>query len=123
MSCKRLFMNFEEVKDYIIPVLIIGYFARKYWRNKKMKSQIPSLIKEGGIIIDVRSRGEFSMGNNPKSINIPLDELDTRLNEIAKDKPILLCCASGGRSSMAAGILSRNGYKKIFNTGSWVNTL
>ncbi|MBF0312536.1 MAG: rhodanese-like domain-containing protein [Oligoflexia bacterium] len=85
--------------------------------------QLPELIKGGAQIIDVRSREEFAEAANPKSKNIPLDEIDKRVKEINLTHAIIVCCASGGRSAMAEKILKAKGFKNVFNAGAWQNTL
>ena len=70
-------------------------------------------------IIDVRTRGEFMSGNVAGSINIPLNEIQNRVNEIKEmQQPIVLCCASGARSGQATGFLKSNGIN-CKNGGSW----
>ena len=71
------------------------------------------------LILDVRTLQEYTMGHAPGSLNIPLNELPTRLGELDRDQLIFACCAGGGRSSMAKLILDRAGFKKVANTGSW----
>ena len=74
-----------------------------------------------GTIVDVRTPGEFSGGNVAGSINIPLQELPQRLDEIKQLKTTLvLCCASGGRSGMATQMLSQQGIE-CCNGGSWLD--
>ena len=74
-------------------------------------------------IVDVRTPGEFMGGNVAGSINIPLQEIEQRLDEIKNlPKPIVLCCASGGRSSIASSFLQSNGIA-CENAGSWFNLL
>ena len=60
-------------------------------------------LRNGALIIDVRSPGEFSTGHLPGAINLPLDDIETALPVKVKDKsrPLLLHCASGVRSGMA----------------------
>ena len=70
-------------------------------------------------IIDVRSQGEFSGGSFPGSINIPLDSLQNNLNKINKNKQILVCCASGARSSMAKRVIEGHGAENVYNVGAW----
>ena len=71
-------------------------------------------------IIDVRTPGEFMGGNVAGSVNIPLNEIPQRLNEIKEmPQPIVLCCASGARSGQATGFLNSNGIK-CENGGSWL---
>lgn len=72
-------------------------------------------------IVDVRSRGEFMGGNVAGSINIPLDEVMDRLEEIkALKEPIILCCASGGRSGQATSYLKSQGIE-CENGGGWLD--
>src|SRR5690242_9249854 len=80
-------------------------------------------LKERGVIIlDVRTRGEFSSGHVQGSINIPVGELSSKLDKIKnKEKPIITCCASGMRSASAKSILVSKGYKEVYNGGSWMN--
>ncbi len=84
---------------------------------------LPTLRAQGAIEIDVRSPAEFSQGNCPGSINIPVGELASRLDEIPKDRPIIVCCASGGRSGMAKMILTSKGFTNVYNIGTWTNLL
>lgn len=79
-----------------------------------------NLLKEGAVILDVRSRGEYKGGHIKGSLNIPVDELTSNLNRIPdKNKPIIACCASGGRSGSACGILKSHGYTNVINGGGW----
>ena len=72
------------------------------------------------VIIDVRTQGEFSMGNVNGSINIPLDTIPNRLDEIRNmGKPIVVCCASGGRSNAACQWLNAQGLTDVFDGGPW----
>lgn len=79
------------------------------------------IIKEKqGTIIDVRTPAEFMGGNVAGSINIPLQEITNRMDELKKLKlPLVLCCASGGRSGQAHGYLAQLGIE-CFNGGSWL---
>lgn len=84
--------------------------------------ELEKIIKEkAGTIVDVRTREEFMGGNVNDSINIPLQEIQQRLGEIKKLKtPLVLCCASGGRSAMATGFLISQGIE-CMNGGSWLD--
>lgn len=77
------------------------------------------LKAKGALIVDVRSSMEFSGGAVPGSRNIPLDQLPMRMNELDRDKPIILCCASGARSASAQRFLQQAGFTKVFNAGPW----
>ncbi len=71
-------------------------------------------------IVDVRSPGEYSMGCVEGSVNIPLDQVPHKIEEFKSMKrPLVLCCASGGRSGQAVQFLEANGIEEIYNGGGW----
>ena len=71
-------------------------------------------------IIDVRSTGEYMQGHVAGSLNIPLNEIPDRINEIKKIiGPKLLVCASGNRSGQAEQFLRSEGLEDVYNAGSW----
>ena len=82
---------------------------------------IEQLITENqGTIVDVRTPAEFMGGHVVDSINIPLNEITDRMEEIKSLKsPLILCCASGNRSGQVANYLTANGIS-CFNGGSWM---
>ncbi len=116
-------MAFTQWQNYILPLSIAAYFLWRYLQRKKMQKLIPELLKKGATIIDVRSHEEFVGGANEKSINIPLDQLEKKSKDLDPNSPIILCCASGGRSAMALLVLKKKGFKELYNAGAWVNTL
>lgn len=83
---------------------------------------ITEVLASGAVLIDVRSAGEFGGGHAKGAINIPLDELESKLGQIkGYKKPIVLCCASGMRSARAKALLSGNGITDLYDAGSWRN--
>ena len=81
-------------------------------------SSLKEMIKAGAKILDVRSAAEFEDESYPGAINIPLNLIPVKLDEIGpKDKPIILYCASGARSAMAARFLKQEGYSNVVNAG------
>ena len=78
-------------------------------------------LKNGALVIDVRTAGEFNSGHLTNAINIPLDQIATAVPERVKDKSqvLLLHCASGMRSGMAQKKLNSLGYTNAFNLGSY----
>ena len=85
------------------------------------KVNYAQLLKEGAVIIDVRSKGEFSGGHIKKSVNIPLDCIGSQLHLLKdKEQHIITCCASGMRSGMAKSVLKSKGYKNVYNGGSYI---
>jgi len=78
------------------------------------------LVKNGAIILDVRSTGEFAGGHIKGSINISVDTLRNNLAKLNdKNKIIITCCASGMRSASAKSILQSNGFVNVYNGGGW----
>jgi rhodanese-related sulfurtransferase len=80
------------------------------------------IIKEKkGTIVDVRTTTEFMGGNVEGSINIPLQEIQQRIDELKNLKePLVLCCASGNRSGQATQFLTQQGIE-CCNGGSWLD--
>ncbi len=83
---------------------------------------VEKIIKENkGTILDVRTSREFSGGSVAGSINMPLNEIPERINELKSMKaPLILCCASGARSGQANSFLEQYGIE-CYNAGSWLN--
>ena len=111
----------QFIKEYWPFLLLIVWFTYKWWRGQQIKSQLPALESAGATLVDVRSVGEFAHANAAGTLNIPLSELGHRLSEIPKDKPVVVCCASGSRSGMAKLLLLKNGYRNVHNIGNWSN--
>lgn len=74
-------------------------------------------IKAGATVVDVRTPGEFQSGAYPGALNIPVQELDCRLGELSKDRPIVVYCASGMRSASAERLLRARGFADVVNGG------
>jgi phage shock protein E len=86
------------------------------------KIDFAELLKNGAIVVDVRSHGEFVGGHIKNSVNIPLDQVSNAGKKIKdKNKVILTCCASGMRSGAAKGILKSAGFNHVHNAGSWTS--
>lgn len=83
------------------------------------------LNREDGLVIDVREDGEWLTGHIPNARHIALAKLDGALGDLGKHKerPIVVCCASGNRSVMACSKLRKAGFEKVFNLsggiGAW----
>ena len=70
-------------------------------------------------IIDVRTTPEFSGGCVEGSLNIPLNEVPQRVEELKKLQPMVMCCAAGVRSGQAVNYLNQMGLTEVYNGGSW----
>lgn len=106
---------YSSAKD---PIAIAGYVASNiisgkmpviYWED--IKTADPDKFT----LLDVRTTEEFSLGSIPESLNIPVDDLRSRLAEIPADKPIYVFCQVGLRGYLAQQILVGNGFKEVYN--------
>ena len=70
-------------------------------------------------IVDVRKENEFLAGHVKGSINIPLDKISEKAEELKQMKPLILCCLSGGRSGQATAYLESLGHTDVYNGGGW----
>lgn len=66
-------------------------------------------------LLDVRSLGEWKGGHAKSAIHIPLNEVEQRISEIPKNKPVVVICASGVRSSVCATKLGQAGFSPVYN--------
>lgn len=109
--------------DWIIPLVAVAVIAT-FLLLKRMsfvtEEMAQKLLKDGALIIDVRSPEEFRGDHVPGAINLPLDRLSGSIARCAPDKnhPLLVHCLSGGRSAIAKHQLQTLGYTKVFNLGS-----
>ncbi|WP_243428281.1 rhodanese-like domain-containing protein [Clostridium rhizosphaerae] len=128
----------QNVIWWLLAAFIIFTLLRKrffMFNNKNVKNinadEGYKLINENKnmIILDVRTKGEFESGHIPKAKNIPVQQLSTRIKELEKykDVPILVHCASGGRSPSAVRALAKNNFTQVYhlNKGlmSWKHQL
>ncbi|OGZ78171.1 MAG: hypothetical protein A2358_02370 [Candidatus Staskawiczbacteria bacterium RIFOXYB1_FULL_37_44] len=84
-----------------------------------MEENLKNIIKNGALIIDVRTSEEYKGGHIKGSLNVPLDEIGKAMSWLIKDVPAVVVCASGSRSEEAVRILKADGFEKVYNGGSW----
>ncbi len=105
---------YSSAKD---PVNMVGFVAENillerlhvfYWNEMEK-------IKVDDLLLDVRRADEYQAGKIDKAINIPVDEIRNRLNEIPRDKHIYIYCEAGLRGYLAQRILKQNGYINVSN--------
>lgn len=71
------------------------------------------MVEEGAQLVDVRADHEWEAGRISGATHVPLPELPQRTGEIDKDRPVVLYCRGGNRSSMAATALTEAGYDAV----------
>lgn len=110
---------YSSAKD---PVNMLGYVSTNIYDNVYKQVQyyeIDDIIKNGGVLVDVRDEMERDMGYIEGSINIPLSEIRDRLNELDQNKKVYVTCQVGLRGYLAARILSENGFEAINLDGGY----
>lgn len=113
----------DFLQQYWPMLALVAWFGYKWWNSRRVVALLPALKAKGALLVDVRSAGEFAAANAPGTINIPLGDLGSRLAEIPKTAPVVLCCASGSRSGMAKLMLKKNGYPEVYNVGACTKIL
>lgn len=107
---------YSSAKD---PVNILGYVATHVFKKEYTTLQwneVNDHLKQGHLLLDVRTALEYDLGHIPGSINIDLDELRFNLHRLpSKDAPIIITCQVGHRGYLALRILQENGYTQVYN--------
>jgi phage shock protein E len=108
---------------YIIIGAAVLFVLMPILRNAspKRKQQLREMAEGGAMLLDVRSPAEHASGHVFGSLNIPLQNLASKIGDLPKDKtiPIIVYCASGMRSGSAATILQASGYTNVTNGGGY----
>lgn len=112
---------YSSAKD---PVNMAGFVAENILNKKSRIIQWRELaeLPADTIRIDVRTHDEYKLGTIPGFINIPVDELREHLDELPKEKPIVVTCAVGLRGYLAYRILVQNGFKHVRNLSGGYKT-
>lgn len=110
----------------ILPLLFIALSTTacsQSYKNVSASEARKMIDKQQVVVVDVRTNAEWNAGHlkNAKHIDISKPDFDTRISELKKDATVIVYCAVGGRSSRAAGILSKNGFKKVYNLDGGIN--
>jgi len=81
---------------------------------------IRQALREGGVIIDLRTPYEYDQGHIPHAINIPVDRIKANIGRIRSlNKPVILCCGTGSHCWEAATLLREAGITRVHNGGGW----
>ncbi|HVC47714.1 MAG TPA: rhodanese-like domain-containing protein [Terracidiphilus sp.] len=105
---------------FVVLALLLGFIVMRRAGQVPIK-KAKELIRQGGMIIDVRTSTEYMTKHLSQSVNVPVDEIDMVIPGRVKDRNriILLHCQSGMRSKTAKEKLERQGYTQVYNLGSY----
>jgi rhodanese-related sulfurtransferase len=100
-------------------VLLVGTEVARQLRKYRevTPTQATQLInREDAVVLDVRSANEFQEGHIGGARNIPADALEQHKKQLdkLKDKPVIVCCIAGPRSTKVAGWLTANGFERVY---------
>ena len=102
---------------WLIAAMVALYVARFLWFRLRA-GEAKKLVAEGASLVDVRTEQEFARGHLDGARNIPVHQIAARAKkEIPRGKPVVVYCASGMRSAMAASALRRAGFERVVNLG------
>lgn len=115
--------GFSELAALFLGAGLIGWMIWNRWlgmwlvgvRSLDAAEYFRKMREEKPVVLDVRSPAEWADGHPKGALLIPLHELNLRLDEIPRGRPIVCICASGLRSAKAARLLARAGYAPVFN--------
>ncbi len=99
-------------------LVALAIFAAAYWflfvRGKVSSDRAHQMVRDGAVLLDVRTTGEFAGGHIDGARNIPLSDLPSRVGELKKEgKPIVVYCQSGMRSGSAVRLLAGEGLSVV----------
>lgn len=95
----------------------VGIFRKSYGTVDVHRAQ--SLLEEGAVLLDVRSRPEWDTGHVPGATHLPLHEVIENGLDVVAGRPVVVICRSGGRSATAARQLSRQGAETYLMRGGF----
>ncbi len=103
---------------WVALVIVVLVVVRRLLGGRRVSVDVVrQMIEAGATVLDVRTPAEYQAGAYPGALNIPVQELDRRLGEVPKGRPIVVYCASGMRSASAERLLRARGFADVVNGG------
>ncbi len=112
------------IRNVLLSVLALAALTQCNSQNTKtnmsQNNATDTITKQ--IIVDVRTVEEWNYdGHAPCSVNIPLDQLEGKVDSLRAYDKVVLVCRSGGRASSAKRFLEESGFRNVENLGAWQN--
>ena len=102
----------------VVAAVFVGLFLVSCARQRPAGPEARRRVEAGATLVDVRTPEEFAAGHLPGAVNLPVDELPQRLGELGSpEKPLVIYCRSGARSTRAERLLKERGFEQVFNLG------
>lgn len=102
-----------------LGIILMIYIIYRIYKYQTLDNGLDQLIRNGAVILDVRTEKEYSTGHIPGSKNISLGTIRQRYVELDPGKTYITVCSHGLRSVKAENILKEKGFKKVYNGGAW----
>ena len=111
-------MDVNQIVSYA-ALAFVGWRISQMVLGKTSPERAKQLVRDGALLLDVRSPAEFAGGHVDGATNIPVQALGSRIAELGEHtRPVVLYCASGVRSASATGTLRRAGFTQVFDLGA-----
>ncbi|SHE47917.1 rhodanese-like domain-containing protein [Chryseobacterium takakiae] len=102
-----------------LGIILTIYIFYRVYIFQTLDNGLNQLIKNGAVILDVRTEKEYGTGHIPGSKNISLGTIIERYIELDKNQTYITVCSHGLRSVKAESILKERGFKNVYNGGAW----
>ena len=109
-----------EILQWVILALVILFFVNRFMPVKGIANisveEAKGKFKDNKVqFIDVRTAGEYRANHRKPFKNMPLSNLNNKIDKLNKEREVVVICQSGARSARAAKMLKKNGFEKIYN--------
>lgn len=101
----------------------MGFFGLFGGSSRLSRDEVQARVASGAVLVDVRTPGEFAAGHAAGARNLPLQDLPRRMDELPRDREVILYCRSGARSSSALSMLRARGFEKVHDAGALGNVM
>lgn len=118
----NMLINIKKIALWAVPTIIIGFIMFGFLKNllgMASADELTDALRQGAFLVDVRTEGEFASGSVEGAVNIPLNEVESRIGEFEGKERIIVFCRSGNRSGQVQAILERHGITEVINGGPW----
>lgn len=106
-----------RIGSLLVVVLLaaVTVFSAGYRNIGSAEAQRLISQKKNIYLLDVRTPDEYRQGRIRGSVLIPINEIERRIGEVPRNRPVLVFCAVGSRSNLVAGFLAGKGYGEVYN--------
>ncbi|UOU97518.1 rhodanese-like domain-containing protein [Chryseobacterium daecheongense] len=102
-------------------IILTVYVVYRIYKYQTLDDGLEKMIRNGAVILDVRTEKEYETGHIEGSVNISLGTIRERYVELDPDKTYITVCSHGLRSVKVENILKEKGFKKVYNGGAWID--